>query len=154
MHYLRYQKEAFCVIGKEGSTADGPGFVQRLWADANAHFAEVSHLAKKNEAGGLAGIWGAMTDFSRSFAPWQNHFSEGLYLAGIEVEEAAEAPEGWTKWAVPAFDYLVVTVQGDDTFDKMIAYMQANELELAGAVQDFLCPDSGENRMLFPIKRL
>ena len=29
-------KESFCVIGKEGSTADGTGFVERLWAEANS----------------------------------------------------------------------------------------------------------------------
>ena len=27
-------KESFSVIGKEGSTEDGAGFVQNLWADA------------------------------------------------------------------------------------------------------------------------
>ncbi len=31
-------KESFVVIGKEGSTLDGEGFIQRLWADANSHF--------------------------------------------------------------------------------------------------------------------
>ena len=62
-------KESFSVIGKEGSTEDGAGFVQNLWADANSHFAEVAHLAKKDENGNLVGIWGAMTDFSRSFQP-------------------------------------------------------------------------------------
>ena len=46
-------KESFTVIGKEGSTLDGQGFVQRLWEDANSHFAEVQHLAKKDENGEL-----------------------------------------------------------------------------------------------------
>lgn len=41
------KKKSFAVIGKEGSTEDGVGFVQRLWADANSHFAEVANLAKK-----------------------------------------------------------------------------------------------------------
>lgn len=40
-------KEAFVVIGKEGSTLDGAGFIQKLWNDANSHFSEVEHLAKK-----------------------------------------------------------------------------------------------------------
>lgn len=40
-------KEAFVVIGKEGSTEDGNGFIQRLWADANAHFTEVETLAER-----------------------------------------------------------------------------------------------------------
>ena len=28
-------KESFCVIGKEGSTADGEGFISLLWENAN-----------------------------------------------------------------------------------------------------------------------
>ena len=58
-------KDAFVVIGKEGSTLEGQGFIQRLWADANAHFAQVQPLAKKDKDGNLVGIWGAMSDFSR-----------------------------------------------------------------------------------------
>ena len=40
-------KESFVVIGKEGSTNDGAGFIQNLWEDANSHFHEVEQLAKK-----------------------------------------------------------------------------------------------------------
>ena len=51
MNKEKCMKEAFAVIGKEGSTEDGPGFVQNLWTDANTHFAEVAQLAKKDENG-------------------------------------------------------------------------------------------------------
>ena len=34
----RVAKAAFAVIGLEGSTEEGEGFVQRLWAEANARF--------------------------------------------------------------------------------------------------------------------
>ena len=44
-------KGAFSVVGKEGSTLDGPGFIQKLWAEANAHFREVQPLAKKDGTG-------------------------------------------------------------------------------------------------------
>ena len=37
----RCVKESFSVIGKEGSTMDGSGFIQRLWEDANSHFQEI-----------------------------------------------------------------------------------------------------------------
>lgn len=43
------KKASFVVIGKEGSTSDGEGFIQKLWDDANSHFGEVQHLAKKDE---------------------------------------------------------------------------------------------------------
>ena len=69
MKVERCVKEPFVVIGKEGSTLDGEGFIQRLWVDANSHFGEVQHLAKKDENGNISGIWGAMSDFSHSFNP-------------------------------------------------------------------------------------
>ena len=87
-------KEKFVVIGKEGSTLDGEGFIQKLWDDANSHFSEVAHLAKKDANGGIVGIWGAMSDISRSFKPWEDGFSKGLYLAGVECVDNAEAPDG------------------------------------------------------------
>lgn len=90
------KKDSFTVIGKEGASTDGAGFIQKLWDDANSHFGEVSHLAKKDENGNISGIWGAMSDFSRSFQPWED-FSKGLYLAGVECNDDAEAPDGWTK---------------------------------------------------------
>ena len=94
-------KKSFVVIGKEGSTLDGEGFIQKLWDDANSHFGEVAHLAKKDANGGIVGIWGAMSDISRSFKPWEDGFSKGLYLAGVECVDNAEAPDGWTKWIIP-----------------------------------------------------
>ena len=147
-------KESFSVIGKEGSTEDGAGFVQNLWADANAHFAEVAHLAKKDESGNLVGIWGAMTDFSRTFLPWEDGFSKGLYLAGVECASDAEPPEEWTKWVIPGFEYLCVECDHDTVFPEMIDYLEERNISLAGAVHDLTCPRTGANYMLFPIKRL
>lgn len=146
--------ESFVVIGKEGSTLDGPGFIQRLWEDANSHFDEVQHLAKKDENGNLLGIWGAMSDLSRSFRPWEENFTKGLYLAGVQCEDGAEAPEGWTKWTVPGYEYLYAECEGEDTFVKVLEYMQENGLTLAGAVHDFTCPETGKNYMFFPISVL
>lgn len=100
-------KEEFAVIGKEGSTSDGEGFIQKLWDDANGHFSEVAHLAKRDSNGGIVGIWGAMSDISRSFKPWEDGFSKGLYLAGVECVDHAEAPDGWTKWTIPSYEYIV-----------------------------------------------
>ena len=147
-------KEHFCVIGKEGSALDGTGFVQRLWEDANSHFDEVAHLAKRDEYGTLVGIWGAMTDFSRSFQPWEDGFSKGLYLAGVECGEDAWPPEGWTKWEIPGFEYLRTECDQDGVFPEMIAYLQENNIPLAGAVHDYICPRTGKQYMLFPIKRI
>ena len=65
MKIEKIRKESFTVIGKEGSTDDGAGFIQRLWDDANGHFDQVADLAKRDENGDLAGVWGTMSDFSK-----------------------------------------------------------------------------------------
>lgn len=93
-----------------------------------------------NENGELCGIWGAMSDFSHSFDPWQNNFSQGLYLAGLECVDDAEAPKGWTKWVVPSYEYLCVECESMDTFPKMIVYLKQNGISLAGAVHVFTNP--------------
>lgn len=148
-----YRKEAFTVIGKEGSSAEGEGFIPRLWSEANAHFAEVAALAKKDENGALAGVWGAMSDLSRSFRPWES-FEKGLYLAGVECVDGAEAPEGWTKWVVPGYEYLRAEREDEESFAQVLRYMRENGIPLAGAVHDFTDPQTGKDYMLFPIRRL
>lgn len=147
----RIFKDAFCVIGKAGSTNDGDGFVKRLWDDADSHFEEVSDLAAKNDDGSLKGFWGAMTNFAFEFKPWEKNFTEGMYLAGVEVNVDAAAPKGWKKWIIPGFEYIKVEVQGPDTFPETITYLNENNIPLAGAVQDLTDPKTGIKYMMFPI---
>ena len=147
-------KNTFVVIGKEGSTLDGQGFIQKLWSDANSHFNEVQSLAKIDEKGNLVGIWGAMSDFSHSYKPWEDNFSKGLYLAGVECVDDAEAPEGWTKWTIPSFEYIYVEIENENTFAEVLSYMDENNIALVGAVHDFTCPVSGKNYMFFSIRNI
>lgn len=154
MQIEKITKQAFTVVGRQGSTKDGVGFIARLWGEANEHFGEIAPFVKKDENGTPIGFWGAMSDFSLSFRPWENVFSEGLYLAGAEVEGTAEAPEGWTKWQIPGYVYLRVKVESPDVFPKMIEYLAENELELVGAVHDFTDPKDGQNYMWFPIEKI
>ncbi len=149
----RVIKPSFTVIGKEGSTSEGPGFIQRLWREADAHFGEIADLARRDDEGNLSGLWGAMSDLSRSLAPWED-FERGLYLAGAECRDGAEAPEGWVKWVIPAGEYLVAEHDGDRTFGDMLRYMEENGLPLAGAVNDFIDPKTGKEYMYFPVRRL
>ena len=154
MKIEKRMKSSFSIIGKEGSTSDGQGFIQKLWADANAHFSEVQFLAKKDENGRLIGIWGAMSDCSRSFKPWEENFSKGLYLAGVECVDDAQAPEGWTKWTIPGYEYLCAEVENGNTFSDVLDYMKVNGIALAGAVHDFTCPSNQKSYMLFPIRTI
>lgn len=146
-------KKAFVVIGKEGSTLDDEGFIQKLWDDANGHFDEVAHLAKRDENGNLVGIWGAMSDLSHSFQPWEDGFSKGLYLAGVECVDNAEAPDGWTKWMIPGYEYLVVE-NHDGAFRDTIRQMQEEGIALVGAVHDYTDPATGKGYLYFPIKEV
>lgn len=146
-------KKAFVVIGKEGSTLDGEGFIQKLWDDANGHFDEVAHLAKRDENGNLVGIWGAMSDLSHSFQPWEDGFSKGLYLAGVECVDNAEAPDGWTKWMIPGYEYLVVE-NHDGAFGDTIKQMNEEGIALVGAVHDYTDPATGKGYLYFPIKEV
>lgn len=94
-----------------------------------------------------------MSDFSRSFQPWEE-FRKGLYLAGVECEDNAEAPKGWTKWIIPGYEYLYAESENDHTFSDAIQYLKDHNLPLAGAVHDFTCPQTGKNYMFFPVRRL
>ena len=146
-------KQAFVVIGKMGSTLDGEGFIQKLWNDANSHFNEVASLAKKDANGNLVGIWGAMSDITCSFKPWENNFSKGLYLAGVECVDDAEAPDGWTKWIIPGYEYIVVE-NHHDAFEDTIQQMNEEGIFLVGAVHDYTNPATGKDYMYFPIKEI
>lgn len=154
MNVKKCKKESFVVIGKQGSTDSGQGFIQDLWKEANLNFHEIEHLVKKNEDGSMAGMWGAMSDFSLSFKPWEQNFSKGLYLAGAECNDDSEAPDGWTKWTIPGYEYMYVECVNMDTFPQMIQYLRDNNIELVGAVHDFTCPKTNKNYMFFPIQKI
>ena len=150
----RIIKPAFAVIGMEGSTEDGPGFIPALWEKANSRFPEVAALAKTNEDGSLCGIWGAMSDMNRSFRPWDDGFTRGLYLAGVEVRDDAQPPKGWVRWDIPGVEYIRVAADAPDVFPRTLEQIAAEGLSLAGAVHDFTEPVSGTSYMCFPVRKL
>ncbi len=142
------------VVGKEGATDEGAGFIQRLWAEANAHFGEVAALAARDEDGDLLGLWGAMSDCSRAFLPWEDGFTRGLYLAGVQARGDAQAPEGWQKWVIPAQEYVVVPLGGAEGFARGMDALKARGLSLAGAAHDFISPKDGREYVYLPVRKL
>ncbi len=150
----RIIKPAFAVIGMEGCTADGPGFIPALWEKGNSRFQEVAHLAKTNPDGSLCGVWGAMSNMSRSFRPWEDGFTRGLYLAGVEVRDDDMPPEGWTRWDIPGFEYVRVLNDAPDVFPRTLKALADEGLSLVGAVHDYTDPTTGTAYMLFPIRKL
>ena len=147
-------KKSFSVIGKEGTTKSGSEFIKELWDDANSHFDEISSLAKKDKDGNLLGIWGVMSDFSRSFNPWEDNFTKGLYLAGVEAIDESQPPNGWVKWIIPSYEYIYVKNTSQDTFSNVIEYLKENGVQLVGAAHDFNCPEDGQDYIFFPIRKL
>lgn len=148
------EKPAFAVIGRLGATTDGSGFIQVLWQQANEHFAEIEPLVKLDAQGIPVGFWGAMSDMSGSFAPWEENFTKGLYLAGAEVRDSAQPPEGWVKWTIPGFVYLKAAGTEPELFQLGLNYLREHNLTLVGAVQDFTDPKDGGSYQLFPIRKL
>ena len=148
----RIIKPAFAVIGIEGSTEDGPGFISGLWNEANSRFGEVAGIAKYNEAGQPA-VWGLMSDMSMSFKPWEDGFTKGRYLAGVEVAPDAVAPAGWEKWVSPAYEYIVAQQDGPDAFPRAIEYLTENGIELAGAAYDRVMPGT-DGFIFLPVKKI
>lgn len=157
MEFLHCTMDEFAVLGKEGSTySSNPEWIKQLWIEANGHFDEISKLALRDDQGNLAGFWGAMTSEDRSFQPWENDLSEGLYLAGVQVSVDTEAPEGWVKWIVPAFDYLYAQVEGNPQAAIQIglAEIERQGFKLSGAIQEYYCPqENGAMYLFFPIKQ-
>lgn len=152
-HSTVWEKGSFSAIGKEGSTDEGNGFIQRLWKEANSHFDQIEPYAKKDSDGNLCGLWGLMSDMSRSFKPWEQNFTRGLYLAGVECLDDAVPPEGWKRWTIPGFEYLFVECRSASVFETTIAFLKTNKLPLAGAVQDYTDRATGKAFMLFPIRK-
>lgn len=152
MELRRIALPAFSVVGMEGSTDEGQDFVKRLWERANARFGEVAPLARADE-NGMPRVWGLMSDRSRAFRPWGNGYSDGLYLAGVEVDDGTTAPPGWTKWTSPAYEYAAAPMEDSGSFPEALAQLKAEGLTLAGAVYDRIDPGTGTTWMYFPVRR-
>lgn len=145
-------KPVFYVIGKEGSTEDGKDFVKSLWKDAEEHFDEVKESAVKKE-GKPAALWGIMSDPSHSYRPWEDNYSRGLYLAGVECTEDAEK-EGWVKWKVPGAEYIRVRCEDSYPFREGLDYLKDHGFTLAGAVYDCTDLQTGVSYICYPVRRL
>ena len=144
------------IIGKEGLCTKEKNVVQDLWQQANSNFSDIAVLGMKNADGSYVGFWGAMSDETMSFLPWTDDFSRGLYLAGVEVYEDTQVPDGWVKWVMPARKYLVTEVTPEscgETFEYVIqSLIPELGMKLAGAVCDFTEPATGQNKLFFPVE--
>lgn len=152
------EKQSFAVIGKlgQGMANEGPDWIPPLWQEANGSFNEIESLAKRDDAGNMVGIWGAMSDINDKFERWSE---QGKYLAGCEAMDSAKAPEGWTKWVVPSYKYAVAECTQDtygSVFNHMVQeYLPQHEYTIVGAVHEFYDPKgtNGKLYLYFPIEK-
>ena len=146
------------IIGKEGFCTGEFNIVQELWKQANENFNEVLTLGMKEKNGDFVGFWGAMSDETMSFMPWTNNFTRGYYLAGIEVNKDAEAPERWKKWIMPARKYLVTEVMFEhymETFKDVLKFeIPSRNMKVSGAACDYTEPSTVKNYIFFPVEGL
>lgn len=156
MKIITREMETITLLGKIKFVQGGSG-VKDVWEAANCHFDEIKTLAKKTREGKVLGVWGAMSDRSMSFLPWENQLSEGFYMAGLECEHDVTASEGWSKWTLPAFRCLYVQVQNNypDVMKHILReYMPLHQQTLVGAIQEFYDPaENGQLYLLFPIEK-
>lgn len=157
MKYELVHKGSFRVIGVEGSTQDGEGFIPKLYESLHQRSAEIEPLVKKNTDGSIDGTYGLMSDFSRSFRPWENDFSSGLYLAGYELKDEVKAiPEGWVVWTVKEQDYLLAKLEEGDEYPRVFSdfihyYIPLELKRLNGAVFDYFSAKEKQQCLLFPV---
>ena len=57
MKIEKVSKDSFVVIGKEGSTLDGDGFIQRLWQNANTHCDEIRWMILIHKQRNCTNLW-------------------------------------------------------------------------------------------------
>ena len=85
-----------------------------------------------------------MSDCSHSYKPWEDNFSRGLYLAGIECIDDAKAPEGWTKWTIPGYEYICAEAENENTFWEVLDYMRDHNIPWLELFTIFLALSMGK----------
>lgn len=151
-------KPSFAVIGKlgQGLSSEASMWIPALWKEANDNFNEIRNLAKKDIAGNIIGIWGAMSDISERFDRWTDR---GKYLAGCEVLDESVAPFGWVKWSIPSYKYAIIKCNQNtyqEKFDYMINdFIPNNNYSIVGAIHEYYRPSetNGDLYLYFPIEK-
>lgn len=144
-------KDTFAVIGKvgQGSVNNSQEWILPLWNEASTHFSEIADIIRKNE-NGMPFIWGAMNDVNEQNGRWSD---TGKYMASSEADVDAIAPEGWTKWVIPAQTYLVVSCTMDEYGDVFDSITSDPEIKIVGTVHEYYPEPDNPNivELYFPI---
>lgn len=130
--------EPFCVIGLVAEADKTNG----LWTKMNKLGEELMPLARRDDDGDIMGAWGLTTEDTLSFRLPKKDDPHLLYMAGLEVEDTAHPPKGFTKWIVPGSDYIYALVEKSkrETLNALLQYAEAKDIEIIGYPQEFMPP--------------
>lgn len=161
LEYRIESRDAFFVIGKlgRGAAANRNEWLPPLWREASGKAKDIAAEISLTPEGSPYGIWAIMSDMDEKFAPWHPR-DGGKYLAGFEANNGNPAPQGWTKWQVPGYRYVVARFPIGE-YDKVFAltlnsYIPSIGKQLVGAVHERY-PDPGDPKQIelyFPIEKL
>lgn len=153
MQYQRVTKPAITLIGltKSGAMADSATWIEESWLQLAAQLAAGKFLINDE----VSHFWGAMTDRNHWLDPW---LEQGTYLAGIEVPAGTPCPWTWTKWILPAQEYVVVRTTFTQ-IEEAVAFVfeevsVQEQVRVIGAIQEYYGADFSplEVALYFPIR--
>lgn len=154
--YQRIIKSDTAVIGVEGVGAieTSQDWVQSLWFSLEEQLPAVIEKLAVSETD--VACWGVMSDAKEWLAPWTE--GQGLYLAGIEVPLETPCPRGWSRYLLPAMEYIVIRTT-IPLISEAVSYLfetivPKEAVEIIGALQEFYGADflPGEIALYAPIR--
>lgn len=98
-------REAFSVVGIERYTANGIADIREAWGEIGARFNDVKNILMPPVAYGVE-------DYSRDFDMNAGGFPKYYYIAGFEVTNTNDIPEGMKLRDIPAANYAVFSYEG------------------------------------------
>ena len=127
-------KPAFIIVGMKHSGTNSEGEIPKLWGQFGPRMCEIKHAVEPEVSYGLV----------TSFDPESKVFD---YIAGVQVSNTEEMPEGMVSWEVPAQKYAVFTwtlpgyaeayKQASETWLPASGYQRASMIEFERYDGDF-----------------
>lgn len=148
------EKKDFEVVGKVamGESEKHSEWVLPLWHEFNKNIKEIINIVKIDKNNNLAGIWGIMNSTDETFSPWEEM---GKYMAGVEVKENSNIPDGWIKWKIRGGKFIKVKCRIEnysDIFNNIIEnYAPKNGYTIIGNVMEYYIPNSKDFYLFFNI---
>ena len=97
-------------------------WTSKVWQACVEDFLSVSRIIKRNGMN-VAGVWGLRRNKLTEWTTWGQDL--GAYMVGFELKEPInEIPEGWIRWQVPSYKYIVAKTSKEN-YDKVYEYIRS-----------------------------